>query len=122
MFKYFQRSMVVLITVLTCTSAVAQESAEPSVKELYELIKAQQAQLELQQQRIEQLTKVLSNNENQLVEVSEQAEFVATAVADQVDDLSEQTGNTSFRWFDRVRVGGYGEVLYNSGTSSSSFS
>lgn len=126
MFKSLQHSALVGFTALCCSLAsgysFAQSEAEPTIQELFELVKAQQAQLQQQQQLINQLTDRLNNNQNQITETSEraeQAELIATATADQVEVLSEQTGEDSYSWYDSVRVGGYGEVLYNNGTSSS---
>ncbi len=127
MFKFFP-SRARLFSLACCcvvasTQGMAQDADSASVQELYELIKAQQAQLEAQQERIDQLTEILTSNQDQITETTEraeQAELIATATADQVEVLSEQTGDDTNRWFDNVRVGGYGEVLYNNGTSSSS--
>ncbi len=121
MFKITQRICVVLFTTISCSLVMAQNTELPSIQDLYELIQAQQAQLQAQQQRIDQLTELLTDNQTQLHETSERAEqveLIASATADQVEVLSEQTGDDTFHWYDNVRVGGYGEVLYNNGTSS----
>lgn len=94
---------MVFTAILTTQPAQAEESA-PTLKELYSLLKAQQAE-------IQALKKQLAENQNTSAQ--------ALAVAEDVDEKIELVASETEAAIDKdsslskTRIGGYGELHYN---------
>jgi len=93
----------------------AQNSGEPvpGIDELWRIVQAQQDEIERLQQALQSSQSQARNVEIQMLETTENLEAIA-----EVLDQPQMRGNSS--WADRTSIGGYGEMLYNGETASSS--
>jgi hypothetical protein len=104
-------SAISAICLANSSSILAQDA--PSVEELWEIVQAQQAELERLRGELESTRSQTQTIEIQSLENSERLEVVA--------DVMEQGGGSGgAAWTNRTTVGGYGEMLYNNETSGSS--
>lgn len=101
----------ILCTVGSTFGLAAQ--ATPTVEELWQLIQAQQAELDQLRQELDTTRSQTSNVEIQMLENSERIEAVGEVI-----DRPGSLGVAS--WADSTTIGGYGEMLYNDETSSAS--
>lgn len=111
--KHRSLSKAIAAVVAASLPLITLAQEEPSVAQLWELVQRQQAELEQLRAEVEEARNSNREIEIQSLEFSERLE----AVGEVLDSPSARGGSS---WADRTTVGGYGEVLYNSGTSSSS--
>ena len=78
----------------------AQAAALPSPEQMWEIIQAQQKE-------IEALKQAQQNTARQAADADEKAEAAVVAVEE------SSTGGTGGNWADRTTIGGYGELHYN---------
>ncbi len=100
------------ICAVSSMSSFADENT-PTVEELWLLVQSQQAELEQLKQELESSRSQTRTVEVQMLENSQRIEAVGEVI--------EQPGR--FRggsWANQTTLGGYGEMLYNNETSSSS--
>ncbi|HJO12146.1 MAG TPA: porin [Gammaproteobacteria bacterium] len=95
--------------------ATASQSAEntPTVEELWELVQAQQVELDRLRSELE-----TSRGQSQIVEVQVLENSERIEAVGEVIDQPGSIGGSS--WADRTSVGAYGEALYNDETSGAS--
>lgn len=89
------------------------EETVPNIEELWRVVQSQQAEIERLQQALQ-----TSQNQTREVEIQIQETNGNLEAIGEVLDQPGMRGNSS--WADRTRIGGYGEVLYNNETASSS--
>ena len=106
--------MIGALTVAASFPVTAQDN-EPSLSELWEIVQQQQVEIERLRTELETTRDVASTVEVQALENSERIEAVG-----EVLDSPGAFGSASSSWTERTFVGGYGEMLYNDGTSSAS--
>ena len=112
MFRRFISSVVGgLFIVASATGSGAE--ATPTVEELWQMVQAQQRELEQLREQLNSTRSQTSHVEIQMLENSERIEAVG-----EVLDRGGSLGRAS--WADRTTIGGYGEMLYNGGTSEAS--
>jgi hypothetical protein len=88
-----------LMVLLTAVPAVADDMSAPTIEELWEIIQAQQAE-------IDALKRQQTSTARQAADADEKAEAAVVAV--------EEAGtDTAGSWADRTTIGGYGELHYN---------
>ncbi len=105
-------SLVGSIYLVVSTCGYAADNV-PSVAELWELVQAQQIELDRLKQELEATRTQTRIVETQALENSELIE----AVGEVIDQPGRLAGGS---WADRTSIGAYGEMLYNHETSSSS--
>lgn len=90
------------VSLVTLTAEAAQET--PNLEEMWQLIQAQQAE-------IQQLKAQLNQTENKLV----QTEVKVAATADAVEQVAVAgaSGSSAASWVERTSIGGYGEHHFN---------
>jgi len=101
----------VVIGSLVAAGAHGADSA-PSIEELWQIVQAQQQELERLRQELDTSKSQARTVENQLLETSERL--------DAVGEVIDQPNRGGASWADKTRIGAYGEMLYNDGTQSSS--
>jgi len=110
------RKEISLLIAVVCTvagaSSFAAENA-PTVQELWEIVQQQQVELEALKAELEASRNQTQSIEVQSFENSQRLELVAEVI----DQPNRMSGSS---WADRTTIGGYGEMLYNDETSSSS--
>ena len=105
-------ALVIGISAVIGSSVYAAEGT-PSIEELWELVQAQQAELDRLQLELDATRSQTRTVEIQMLENSERLEAVGEVI-DRPDSLN------SGSWVDRTSIGAYGEMLYNDATSSAS--
>lgn len=85
----------------------------PTIEELWNIVQSQQAELEALKAELESTRSQTQTVRVQSIENSERIEAVGEII-----DQPGSIGGSS--WADRTTIGGYGEMLYNNETSSSS--
>ena len=108
-----QQLFVLIASLWVFSSSSRGAESEPSVAELWEMVQQQQGQIEELRQQLQDTRSVTQSVEIQTLENSERIEAVG-----EVLDTPNSSGRSS--WADRTTIGGYGEMLYNDETSSSS--
>lgn len=103
-------------TVLACLALLQLPgiavAAEPDLATLWQLVQAQQDELTALRQELAETRRQLQLTNSQNEELAESVEAVAAYV--------ESAPSTSASWASRTTLGGYGEMLYNDQTASSS--
>jgi len=84
------------------------QAKTPSLEEMWLLVQQQGAEIEALKQQLSAAT-------NQI----EETRVIADATADVVDGQAVSGTSVASSWTEKSRFGGYGEVLYNSGTQTS---
>ncbi|PCJ25313.1 MAG: porin [SAR86 cluster bacterium] len=98
--------------IIASATSFAAENV-PSIEELWSIVQSQQAELEQLKQELERSRSQTQTVEVRMLENSQRIE----AVGEVIDQPGRLRGNS---WADRTTIGGYGEMLYNNETSSSS--
>ena len=111
--KHRELARAIAAAVALSVPMLGMAQGEPSVAELWEIVQRQQAELEQLRAEVENARSNTREIEIQSLELSERIEAVG-------DALDAPTASRSSSWADRTTIGGYGEMLYNGGTSSSS--
>lgn len=106
-------SISLAVAVAAALPILTQAQEEPGIAELWEIVQQQQIELERLRAELESTRSNTREIEIQSLEFSERLEAVGEV-------LDSPTGRSGGSWADRTTVGGYGEMLYNGETSSSS--
>ena len=101
---------VTIFTFMVANTVQAQSSTEtPSLEQMWQVIQQQEKQIEQ-----------LQNELNIANSGIRETKVITESLADVVEDQQNSSGNSLLSsWTERTRLGGYGEVLYNSGTQTS---
>ena len=110
MFRRFIASVVGVLFIVTSATGSGAE-ATPTVEELWQVVQAQQRELEQLREQLNSTRSQTSQVEIQMLENSERIEAVG-----EVLDRGGSLGRAG--WADRTTIGGYGEMLYNDRTSN----
>ena len=111
--KYFKRTLfmhtytksLTLAVLLALGTSPVFAAKQPTTAELMEMIKSQQAMLKKQNELIEQLSQKIE-------EVEENTTANTQAVEATVEAIESSSTGTGTAW-DRLSIGGYGELHYN---------
>lgn len=103
--------MKIIPVIAALTFAVANtahaDANTPSLEEMWKIIQQQNAQ-------IEQLQGQLNTANKEIKETK----VIATSTADVVEEQQSSASSISSSWAEKSRFGGYGEILFNSGTQT----
>jgi len=109
--KIVASSLAVALGLAASGLVAAAEEDTPSVEQLWEVVQAQQAELERLRTELE-----ATRSESQTVQVQSLENSARIEAVGEVIDSGSLAGTS---WADRTSIGGYGEMLYNNETSGS---
>jgi hypothetical protein len=113
--KGLGRLTTLSVSIALSTGISAQDANDPlpDLEELWRVVQAQQAEIKRLQEALESSQTRTRNVEIQMLETTENLEAIGEVI-----DQPAARGSAS--WADRTQIGGYGEMLYNNETGSSS--
>jgi hypothetical protein len=101
------KKLVIVASLLVFVSSMAHAKT-PSLEEMWAIVQSQAAEIDS-----------LKSELNVASENAEQTRVIVDAAADAIDEQYAPTSAIASSWAEKSRFGGYGELLYNSGTQTS---
>jgi len=101
---YKRTALAAAVSILLGTGSALAQDAPPTLEELWQLVRQQQAQIDDLKSQLEQARDQAADTNRRV----EQTEAAVEATGDFVESLAETQPETS-----RTKIGGYGELHYN---------
>lgn len=105
-FEMKKTMIAAALSLFVVTSALAQNT--PSLDEMWRVIQQQKVEIENLKQQLNATSKDIK-----------ETRVIAMSTADAIEDGPIATGSVAASWTEKTRFGGYGELLFNSGTQTS---